>query len=82
MTGLAATTAVRVTTRSRVVTNSGGTVSVKAPLLLAVAVAICVKPVLKGKSCFSSATGVEPTPPTVPLIVRPEPHTRADRRRP
>ena len=40
VTGLVATTAVRVTTRSRAVMNSGGAVSEKAPRLLAVAVAI------------------------------------------
>ena len=72
-TGEVATTDVRVTTRSRAVTNSGGAVSVKEPLLLAVAVAICAKAPVNGKSCFSSATGVEPAPDTEPVTVSPEP---------
>ena len=43
------------------------------PPLLAVAVAICVKPPVNGKSCFSRATGVDPAPDTEPCTVSPEP---------
>ena len=55
--------------------NSGGAVSEKAPRLLAFAVAISVKGPVKGKSCFSSATGIDAAPATEPVIVRPEPQT-------
>ena len=66
VTGLSDDDAVRVTTRRRVVMNSGGAVSRTSRWLLAVAVAICVKARVNGKSCFSSATGVEPAPETEP----------------
>ena len=72
-TGEIATIEVRVTTRSREVTNSGGAVSEKEPRLLALAVAICVKAPVNGNSCFSSATGSETAPETEPVTVMPEP---------
>ena len=49
--------------------NSAGAFRVNAPLLLEVAVATCAHGPLKGKSCFSRATGVVPEPLTVPVIV-------------
>ena len=73
VTGLTATTAVRVTTCMRAVRKSAGAFSVNAPLEFAVAVAIWVHAPVNGKSTFSSATGVEPTPLTVPVTVRPVP---------
>ena len=55
--------------------NSGGTVKLNAPWLFAVVVAIVVNGTEYGNSDFWSATGVELTPLTVPVIVSPVPHT-------
>ena len=74
MTGLAATTAVRVTTRRRAVMKRGA-VSEYVPLLLAVAVAIPTNGPVNGKSWRSSATGVRPRPLTLPVTVTPLPQT-------
>ena len=74
MTGLTATTAVRVTTRRRAVTSSGGDGEREGAAAAGVGggdlreAARC-----RAKSCFSSATGIEPAPLTEPVIVSPVP---------
>ena len=71
-TGLDTTTLVRVTTRTRVVTNTEGSSKRNEPSRFAVRVApTWLKPARNGKSWRSSATGVPPTavPPTRPSTV-------------